>query len=157
VKKGEKNTIVTSFNRNFARRNDGNAETNAFIGSPEIVTALAFAGKLSFNPLTDEIALPDGRKFRFQPPSGRSCRRRASPTAARATSTAAERQDDRDSGGAGERPPAAPRALPPLGREGHPGVARAAQGPGKCTTDHISAAGPWLKYRGHLENISGNL
>jgi aconitate hydratase len=70
VKKGEKNTIVTSYNRNFTARNDANPQTHAFVTSPELVTALAFAGDLRFNPLKDELVGSDGKKFKFQPPSG---------------------------------------------------------------------------------------
>ncbi|MCU0725559.1 MAG: aconitate hydratase [Planctomycetes bacterium] len=158
VKKGEKNTIVTSFNRNFARRNDGNAETNAFIGSPEIVTALAFAGKLSFNPLTDEIDLPDGRKFKFAPPAGKEL-----PTAGFTRGRAGYEPPPADGGKI--TIPVAPGSdrlqllepFKPWDGNDIAGLPVLLKARGKCTTDHISAAGPWLKYRGHLENISGNL
>jgi aconitate hydratase A / 2-methylisocitrate dehydratase len=158
MEKGTPNSIVTSFNRNFARRNDGNPNTNAFIGGPELVTALAFAGSLSFNPLTDSLPLPDGGEFRFEPPVGRELP-----------------ENGFDAGASGYIAP------PPAGTEIDITVAEDSErlqllqpfapwdgkdieklpillkARGKCTTDHISAAGPWLRYRGHLENISGNL
>jgi aconitate hydratase len=158
IEKGKQNTIVTSFNRNFARRNDGNPDTLAFIGSPELVTALAFGGRLSFNPLTDSITREDGEEFRFEPPtgaelpsSGFSHGRRGYEPPAEDGSRIEVKVD-----------PASKRLqlLEPFpawdGKdiEGLPVLLKAV---GKCTTDHVSPAGPWLRYRGHLENISGNL
>ncbi|KAH6574054.1 hypothetical protein BASA60_005712 [Batrachochytrium salamandrivorans] len=138
VKKGEKNSIINSYNRNFTGRNDANPATHSFVASPEIVTALVFAGDLRFNPMTDSLKTSDGKDFRFQPPNG----------------------DDLP-----------PSWLQP--RRGYfPGSSfRSLQHQcgyyenieilikvkGKCTTDHISMAGPWLKYRGHLDNISNNM
>jgi len=158
MEEGVPNSIVTSFNRNFARRNDGNPETLAFIGSPELVTALAFAGKLSFNPLTDSITLPDGQEFKFEPPvgaelpaSGFSAGRRGFEPPPEDGTDIVVRID-----------PASKRLqlLQPFpawdGKdiEGLPVLLKAV---GKCTTDHVSPAGPWLRFRGHLENICGNL
>lgn len=157
VKRGEKNTIVTSFNRNFPRRNDGNPETLAFIGSPEIVTALAFAGKLSFDPLTDALSV-NGKTFRF-----------AAPTGEELPPLGFERGQE------GFIPPASDGSLAEVlihpdserlqkltpfdpwdGRdfERLPILVKAK---GKCTTDHISPAGPWLRFRGHLDKISDNM
>jgi len=158
MEEGVRNSIVTSFNRNFARRNDGNPDTLAFIGSPELVTALAFAGKLSFNPMTDEIELPDGRTFKFEPPEGHQL-----PTSG-FTRGRQGYEPPREDGADIEIPvkdgSERIQLLEPFAAwdgndfEGLPVLLKAV---GKCTTDHISAAGPWLRYRGHLENISGNL
>jgi aconitate hydratase len=151
---GTRNSIISSFNRNFPRRNDGYAETLAFIASPEIVVAAALAGRLDFNPLTD--ALPGG--LRLRPPSG----------------------DELPAGGfdpgeSGFVPPAEDRAnvevrvapdsdrlqllepFPAWPGTDYEGLAVLLKAQGKCTTDHISAAGPWLRFRGHLDNISNNL
>ncbi|UCH61971.1 MAG: aconitate hydratase [Fidelibacterota bacterium] len=157
VEQGVKNTIVTSFNRNFARRNDGNPDTLAFIASPEIVTALALAGHLSFNPLTDP--LPDGDSMiLLAPPVGNEL-----PA------------DGFNPGESGYEPPPADgsriqiavktdserlQLLEPFPTwEGSDlqGLRVLAKARGKCTTDHISPAGPWLRFRGHLDNISNNL
>ncbi|NWF51011.1 MAG: aconitate hydratase [Ignavibacteriaceae bacterium] len=158
IKTGERNTIVTSFNRNFAKRNDGNPETLAFVASPEITTALAIAGRLSFNPLTDELVNNKGEKIKLDPPDGEELPPRGF-----------------DEGSSGYIPPAEdgskievmvdPKSdrlqlLEPFkpwdGKDllDMPVLLKAF---GKCTTDHISMAGPWLKYRGHLDNISNNL
>lgn len=158
IKTGERNTIVTSFNRNFAKRNDGNAETFAFVASPEITTALAIAGSLSFNPLTDFLVNENGEKIKLDPPVG----------------------DELPAKGfdAGELGFIAPiengflyevkvdsksdrlQLLEPFAAwDGNDLVDMPVllKAKGKCTTDHISAAGPWLKYRGHLDNISNNM
>jgi aconitate hydratase len=158
IQKGERNSIVTSFNRNFARRNDGNAETLAFIGSPEIVTALAFAGRLSFNPLTDSIELPDGRSFKFEAPTGNEL-------PAQGFSRGRTGYEPPPESGADIEIPVAANSerlqllqpFAPWDGEDLEGMPILLKARGKCTTDHISAAGPWLRYRGHLENISGNL
>jgi aconitate hydratase len=152
---GETNTIINSFNRNFPKRNDGNAATLAFVASPDTVVAYALAGTLEFNPLTDAI---DG--VTLDPPSGEML-----PSAG---------FDPGESGFLA--PPATEERLglevkvdpgsdriqllepfPPWDGEDFVGLVPIAKASGKCTTDHISMAGPWLKYRGHLENISGNL
>ncbi|KAF9042936.1 aconitase [Panaeolus papilionaceus] len=157
VKKGEPNTIVTSYNRNFTGRNDANPATHAFVTSPDIVTALAFAGTLAFNPLTDSIPTPSGKPFKFSPPSGFELPPRGydpgentfqAPPADRASvQVKVDPKSDRlqllkpfekwD----GKQPTDVPVLI---------------KVKGKCTTDHISAGGPWLKYRGHLQNISQN-
>jgi aconitate hydratase len=159
LQKGVANSILTSFNRNFPKRNDGSADTQAFIGSPEIVIAYALAGRLDWNPLADELEGEDGRRFRLAPPAP-----------------------------APEIPPRGFVAssegylAPPVERRGvevkiDPGSERLAflepfpawhgkdfvdlplllKAKGKCTTDHISMAGPWLRFRGHLDKISDNL
>ena len=158
IEKGTRNSIVTSFNRNFARRNDGNPDTLAFIGGPELVTALAFGGRLSFNPMTDAIALADGREFRFVPPTGNEL-----PT--RGFSSGRSGFEPPPADGSDIQVKVAPgserlQLLEPFAAwdgkdiEDLPVLLKAV---GKCTTDHVSPAGPWLRYRGHLENICGNL
>jgi aconitate hydratase len=161
IKRGQKNSIVTSYNRNFRKRNDGNTETEAFIGSPELVTALAFAGKLSFNPVEDSVATADGGSFRFSephgaelPPQGYVFSRQGleSPPSSLEERCALKVLID----------PKSDRLAPLEQFPAWQGsdflklpVLLKAQG--KCTTDHISQAGPWLKYRGHLPNISRNM
>ena len=156
--KGTRNSILTSYNRNFPRRNDGNPDTQAFIASPEIVTALALAGRLSFNPLTDTLTAPDGSKVKLEPP------------------TAEELPRNGFAGGdAGYIPPPADggrtqiavapdsqrlQVLEPFPAWDGKDLLDCAvllKAKGKCTTDHISPAGPWLRFRGHLDNISDNM
>ena len=157
VKKGEKNSIISSFNRNFPGRNDGIAETLSFLSSPEVVTALAFAGDLTFNPMTGTLPTADGGTLRFEPPQGEELP--AKGFAASESGYVAPAAD-----GAGvevDLPPNSERLqiLQPFpkwdGRDFDrlPILLKAR---GKCTTDHISPAGPWLKYRGHLDKISDN-
>ncbi|XP_025092955.1 aconitate hydratase, mitochondrial-like [Pomacea canaliculata] len=158
VKKGEKNTIVTSYNRNFTGRNDANPATHGFVTSPELVTALVIAGDLSFNPETDYLTGADGKKFKLESPKGDELPAKGFDPG----------QDTY-------------QAPPPSGDKVIVKVAPDSQRlqlltpfskwdgkdlvdmpilikvKGKCTTDHISAAGQWLKYRGHLDNISNNL
>jgi aconitate hydratase len=150
---GTRNSILTSFNRNFPRRNDGSAETLAFIGSPEIVVAAALAGRLDFNPLSDTI---DG--VRLQPPvadelpaAGFDAGESGFVAPAEDPSRVTVRVDP-DSDRLQLLEPFAP--WPGGDYEDLPVLLRAV---GKCTTDHISAAGPWLRFRGHLDNISNNL
>ena len=158
IKPGERNSIVTSFNRNFPRRNDGNAETMAFIASPEIVMAYGLAGRLSFNPLTDTLPGPDGSEWRLEPP-------------APAPEVPKEGFVGR---GFGYQPPAedgsgveidvAPDSqrlqllepFAPWDGNDFDRLPLLLKAQGKCTTDHISPAGPWLRFRGHLNNISDN-
>ncbi|HLF64816.1 MAG TPA: aconitate hydratase [Saprospiraceae bacterium] len=152
-----KNSILTSFNRNFSKRNDGNASTHAFVASPEIVTALAIAGDLTFNPLTDSLINADGKEVRFEPPVGVEL-----PPAG---------FDVEDAGFVAPYPdgskvdivvdPNSDRLqllepFTPITADQLKGMRTLIKAKGKCTTDHISMAGPWLKYRGHLENISNN-
>jgi aconitate hydratase len=155
---GERNSIITSFNRNFAKRNDGNPNTHAFVASPEIVTALAIAGDLTFNPITDFLTTDKGEKIKLDEPKG--------------IELPAKGFDVED---AGFQAPAADGskvtvAVDPAstrlqllesfpvweGTDLH-GLKLLIKVKGKCTTDHISMAGPWLKYRGHLDNISNNM
>jgi len=158
IKEGEKNTIITSFNRNFAKRNDGNAATESFVASPEIVTALTIAGKLSFNPTTDKISLSDGSSFSFK-----------SPTGSELPDMGFEEIGSDDFLKAELRPntqvvinPDSERlqVLTPFSAWDNnemEDLKILLKAKGKCTTDHVSPAGPWLKYRGHLENISQNM
>jgi len=156
---GERNSIVTSFNRNFAKRADGNPNTHAFIGSPEIVVAYALAGKLSFNPLTDEIEAADGSSFRLQPPAPApeippngfvfKSEGYVAPPADRSSLEVKVRPDS-------ERLQLLEPFAPWDGGD-YENLAVLLKADGKCTTDHISQAGPWLKFRGHLDNISDNL
>lgn len=158
IKRGDKNSILTSYNRNFRGRNDDNPETMSFIGSPEIVTALAFAGDLGFNPLTDTLTDASGKPFKFVAPkadelpkngfsSGFSGFIAPSPEHANVDVVI-----DPKSNRLQRLAPFAPWD----GKDLHdlPVLLKAQ---GKCTTDHISAAGPWLRFRGHLENISDNM
>ena len=153
-----KNSIITSFNRNFAKRNDGNPNTHAFVASPEIVTALAIAGDLSFNPLTDSLTAPDGSQFKFKEPEGLEL-----PTKGFAVEDAGYQEPAAD--GSGVKVIVSPTSdrlqlLEPFAAwEGTnlTGLRLLIKAKGKCTTDHISMAGPWLKFRGHLDNISNNM
>ena len=158
IKKGEKNTIVTSYNRNFRARNDGNEETLAFIASPEIVTAFALSGSLAFNPLSDELTGADGKKFKLQPPHGDELPKngieegRSGFVAPAADGTSVKIAVDPNS----ERL----ALLEPFSKwDGNDYVDRPIllKALGKCTTDHISAAGKWLRFRGHLDRISDNM
>ncbi|CAR30007.1 ZYRO0G22154p [Zygosaccharomyces rouxii] len=157
IKKGEKNSIVSSFNRNFTSRNDGNPETHSFVASPDLVVAFAIAGDLRFNPMTDKLKDKDGNEFLLQPPQGvglppkgydqgkdtyqappkdrSQVSVKVSPTSDRLQLLDAfDAWDGKDA----TNMPILIKAF------------------GKTTTDHISMAGPWLKYRGHLQNISNN-
>ena len=156
--KGEKNTIVHSFNRNFAKRADGNPNTYAFVGSPELVTALAISGDLTFNPLKDTLKNEDGNDVILDPPTGFELPPKGF--------------DVKD---AGYQPPAKDgnsievvvkpdserlqllSPFEPWNGGNITGLKLLIKAKGKCTTDHISMAGPWLRYRGHLDNISNNM
>jgi aconitate hydratase len=155
IKFGDKNTILTSFNRNFRGRNDANMETLAFIGSPEIVMAMGLAGRIDFNPMTDELVGPTG-KLKLKAPSAPELPEKGfvpdtegyqKPEGSKAT-VAVNPKSDRL------------QLLAPFtkwdGKDfvGHMLLAKAK---GKCTTDHISPGGKWLNYRGHLDNISNNM
>eukprot|EP00808_Paulinella_micropora_P020112 g52815.t1 len=158
VPQGEANSIVTSYNRNFTKRNDGNPATHCFVASPELTTAMAFSGSLSFNPATDSLPTPSGKPFKFSPPKGLDLPKK-----------------DFDAGEDTYVPPPAdgsklqvivdPKSdrlqiLEPFKKWDGKDLEDARvliKAKGKCTTDHISMAGPWLKYRGHLDNISNNL
>ncbi len=156
IKSGDKNTILTSFNRNFPGRNDTNPDTLAFIASPEIVMALAIAGRLSFNPLTDTLER-DGVSLRFSPPEGEELP--AQGFAAGLSNFIPGQPDASIEVAIREGSDRLERLAPFPAWDGRDmgGLVALVKAKGKCTTDHISPAGPWLKYRGHLTNISGNL
>ena len=158
AEKAEKNTIVHSFNRNFAKRADGNPNTFAFVGSPEIVTAMAIAGSLDFNPLTDTLTNDKGEQVKLDPPTGDEL-----PLRGFDVEDAGYQQPAED--GSGVQVLVSPdskrlQLLDPFAAwEGTDlkGLKLLIKAKGKCTTDHISMAGPWLKFRGHLDNISNNM
>jgi aconitate hydratase len=159
LEKGVPNSILTSFNRNFPKRNDGNPDTQAFIASPEIVIAYSLVGRLDWSPLSDEVEAPDGTRFRLAPPAP------------------APELPERGFVASDEGYLAPPTERTDVEVEIDPGSERLAflepfaawdgndfvelplllKAKGKCTTDHISMAGPWLRYRGHLDKISDNM
>lgn len=158
VKKGDKNTIVTSYNRNFTGRNDANPATHCFVTSPELVTALSIAGRLDFNPLTDELTGADGKKFKLEAPFGDELPQKG-------FDPGMDTYEAPPSDGSKVRVDVDPKSqrlqlLNPFdiwnGKD-LTDMTVLIKVKGKCTTDHISAAGPWLKYRGHLDNISNNM
>ena len=158
AEKKERNSIITSFNRNFAKRNDGNPNTYAFVASPEIVTAMAIAGDMTFNPLTDSLINENGEEVQLQPPIGDELPK-----------------DGFDVDNLGYQEPVSSgldiqitvdpdsdrlqllERFKPWDGDDLIGLNLLIKVKGQCTTDHISMAGPWLRYRGHLENISQNL
>jgi aconitate hydratase len=158
AEKQERNSIITSFNRNFAKRADGNPNTHSFVASPEIVTAMAIAGDLTFNPLTDTLTNAEGNQVMLDEPKGLELPTKGfavedagylAPAADGSTvqvlvSPSSDRLQLLDSFAAWE------------GKD-LTGLKLLIKAKGKCTTDHISMAGPWLKYRGHLDNISNNM
>jgi aconitate hydratase len=152
------NSIITSFNRNFAKRNDGNASTHAFVASPEIVTAFAIAGDLTFNPMTDTLTNESGEQVMLDEPAGIE-----QPVKGYAVEDAGYQAPAED--GSGVQVIVSPTSdrlqllAPFKAWEGTDlsGLKLLIKAKGKCTTDHISMAGPWLKYRGHLDNISNNM
>lgn len=157
VEKGDRNSIITSFNRNFAARNDSNPDTHAFVASPEIVMALALSGRMSFNPLKDTIDGPKG-PFRLEPPSGRELPAQGFIADAEGFVPPAENADQVEIA----VDPKSDRlqllaAFAPWDGKDLKGLPVLLKVKGKCTTDHISMAGPWLKFRGHLDNISNNM
>ncbi|NIA12500.1 MAG: aconitate hydratase [Nitrospiraceae bacterium] len=157
IQDNERNSIITSFNRNFAKRNDGNPNTHGFVASPEIVTALSLAGDLTFNPITDTLANEAGEPVKLDPPSGEKLPPKGF-----------------DVGDPGYQAPAedgskievvvSPESerlqllspFEPWEGSDLKGLKLLLKATGKCTTDHISMAGPWLRFRGHLDNISNN-
>ncbi|EDN94761.1 hypothetical protein SS1G_10635 [Sclerotinia sclerotiorum 1980 UF-70] len=158
IAKGEPNAIFTSYNRNFRGRNDGNPDTMNFLASPEIVTAMSYAGNTSFNPITDSIITPSGKEFRFEPPTGAELPQKGfeqgkeellplsgppSPETEVVVSPTSDRL-------------ALLEPFAPFPESDLEGLRVLYKVTGKCTTDTISAAGPWLKYKGHLPNISAN-
>ena len=155
--KHEPNSIVHSFNRNFAKRADGNPNTHAFVASPELVTALALAGDLGFNPITDTLTNEKGEAVRLDPPSGEEL-----PPAGFACEDPGYAAPAEDGSGAEVivRPDSERLQLlepfAPWDGNDLTGLRLLLKAKGKCTTDHISMAGPWLRFRGHLDNISNN-
>ncbi|KAH8917319.1 aconitate hydratase [Atractiella rhizophila] len=160
---GEDNAILTSFNRNFKARNDGNRKTMNFLASPDIVTAMAFSGRLSFNPITDSIPLPNGESFRFSPPEGVHLPSEGFtqgntsylPQSMPAPQPETEIVIDPKSTRLELLEPFEPHWAVGEKRE-FEDLAVLIRIRGKCTTDEISAAGKWLKYKGHLSNIAEN-
>jgi aconitate hydratase len=158
AEKAERNTIVHSFNRNFAKRADGNPNTFAFVGSPEIVTALAIAGDLNFNPLTDTLTNDKGEQVKLDPPTGNEL-----PPTGFSVEDAGYQAPAADGSAVQVKVAADSKRLqilePFAAWEGADlkGLKLLIKAKGKCTTDHISMAGPWLKFRGHLDNISNNM
>ncbi|WP_406824007.1 aconitate hydratase [Pedobacter sp. KACC 23697] len=158
AEKAEKNTIVHSFNRNFAKRADGNPNTYAFVASPEMVAAIAISGNLGFNPLTDTLTNDKGEQVKLDPPTGYEL-----PTKGFAVEDAGFQAPAAD--GSQVEVLVSPTShrlqlLDPFAPwEGTDlkGLKLLIKAKGKCTTDHISMAGPWLKFRGHLDNISNNM
>jgi len=158
VKKGEKNTIVTSYNRNFTGRNDANPATHCFVTSPEMTVALTLAGSLDFNPLTDKLTAPDGTELALSDPFGDGLPERG-------FDPGEDTYQAPPADGSGVTVDVSPTSdrlqlLSPFDKwigTDLTNMRILIKVKGKCTTDHISAAGPWLKYRGHLENISQNL
>ncbi|MGE5363061.1 MAG: aconitate hydratase [Bacteroidota bacterium] len=152
------NTIVTSFNRNFAKRNDGNPHTMAFVCSPELVTALAIAGRLSFNPITDELENDRGERLKLDPPEGRELPEKgflSDKTGFVPPADNGENVEIRISPESNRLQLFKP--FPAWNGEDYTNIPLLLKAKGKCTTDHISMAGPWLRFRGHLDNISNNL
>jgi aconitate hydratase len=158
AEKQERNSIITSFNRNFAKRADGNPNTHSFVASPEIVTAMAIAGDLTFNPLTDTLINTEGKSVKLDEPTGLEL-----PTKGFAVEDAGYQAPAEDGSKVSVLVDPQSDRLQLLDSfvawEGVDlkGLKLLIKAKGKCTTDHISMAGPWLKYRGHLDNISNNM
>ncbi|MDP1843005.1 MAG: aconitate hydratase [Sediminibacterium sp.] len=158
AEKQERNTIVHSFNRNFAKRADGNPNTLAFVASPELVTALAIAGDLTFNPITDYLTNEKGEKVKLDEPTGMEL-----PARGFAVEDAGYQAPAIDGSAVNVQVDPTSKRLqlldPFAAWEGTDlkGLKLLIKAKGKCTTDHISMAGPWLKFRGHLDNISNNM
>jgi aconitate hydratase len=158
AEKKEKNSIITSFNRNFAKRADGNPNTHSFVASPEIVTAMAIAGNLTFNPLTDTITNEEGEQVRLDEPTGLEM-----PTKGFAVEDAGYQEPAADGSQVSVIvDPQSDRLqlldpFQPWEGTDLKGLKLLIKAKGKCTTDHISMAGPWLRFRGHLDNISNNM
>ena len=156
--KQEKNSIITSFNRNFAKRNDGNPNTHGFVASPEIVTAMSIAGDLCFNPVMDLLENEDGKQVRLDDPSGIDFPIRGFAVEENGYQPPTENGRDIEV----IISPESERLqllvpFEPWDGQNMTGMNLLIKTMGKCTTDHISMAGPWLNYRGHLDNISNNL
>ncbi|KAG5461486.1 MAG: aconitate hydratase, partial [Olpidium bornovanus] len=158
VPKGTKNSIITSYNRNFTGRNDANPATHAFVSSPEITTAMALAGDLTFNPMKDSLKGADGKEFKFKAPGGDELPPRGYDPG---EDTYQAPPADRSGVQVAVSPTSDRLQLLSMFKPWHgkdfEQVPILIKVKGKCTTDHISMAGPWLKYRGHLDNISNNM
>jgi len=158
VEKGTANSIFSSFNRNFKARNDGNTETLSFLSSPELVTVMAFAGNLGFNPLTDSLETADGTKIKFEPPQGQELPANGFAKGEEGLIPPAANGD-----GISVIVPEESERLqllapfPIWDGKDFEDLIVLLKVKGKCTTDHISPAGPWLRYRGHLDRISDNM
>ncbi|MFT4831589.1 MAG: aconitate hydratase [Psychroserpens sp.] len=157
LKGDEKNTIVHSFNRNFSKRADGNPNTHAFVGSPEMVAAIAISGRLDFNPMTDTLLNEDGEEVKLDEPLGIEL----PPLGFDVEDAGYLAPNDDGSSVDVKVDPKSERLqllepFTPLTPESLKGVKLLIKAFGKCTTDHISMAGPWLRYRGHLDNIANN-
>ena len=158
VSKGDKNSIISSFNRNFAGRNDANPDTHAFVASPEIVTAMALAGRLTFNPVTDTLTNERGEQVKLEPPAGDELPRRGFIPGVKGYVAPAK-------SGSTIRVKVSPSSnrlqilspFPAWDRKELVDLPVLLKAKGKCTTDHISPAGKWLAYRGHLDNIADNM
>ncbi|MFZ5875174.1 MAG: aconitate hydratase [Nitrospirota bacterium] len=157
IKSGEKNSIISSFNRNFPARNDGNAETLSFLSSPEVVTAMAFAGTLDFNPVSGTLTAKDGTKIQFEPPHGEELPAKGFAKGEEGFIAPAENGDAvKVEVAPGSERLALLEPFPKWDGKDFAKLPILLKAKGKCTTDHISPAGPWLKYRGHLDKISDN-
>jgi aconitate hydratase len=158
AEKQEKNSIITSFNRNFAKRADGNPNTHAFVASPEVVTALAIAGDLTFNPVKDTLTNEQGQQVSLDEPQGLEM-----PTKGFAVEDAGYQAPAKDGSQVQVLVDAKSERLQllepfqPWEGSDLTGLKLLIKAKGKCTTDHISMAGPWLRFRGHLDNISNNM
>ncbi len=158
AEKKEKNSIITSFNRNFAKRNDGNPNTHGFVASPEIVTALAIAGSMSFNPMTDKLINEDGQEVMLDAPTGDELPKKGFDVEDPGYQAPAE-------DGSNVEVIVDPESkrlqlltpFEPWDGNDFTGLKLLIKAKGKCTTDHISMAGPWLRFRGHIDNISDNM
>lgn len=158
AEKQEKNSIMTSFNRNFAKRNDGNPNTHGFVASPEVVTAYAIAGNLSFNPMKDKLVNEEGEEIFLDEPKGIEMPVNGYAVKDNGYQAPAENGEEVE---VIVKPDSERLQLlspfPAWDGNDFKGLKLLIKAKGKCTTDHISMAGPWLRYRGHLENISKNL
>jgi aconitate hydratase len=158
AEKNEVNTIVHSFNRNFAKRADGNPNTHAFVTSPEMVAAIAISGDLGFNPITDTLTNDKGEQVKFDAPTGWEL----PPKGFDVEDPGYQAPAEDGSGVVVEVKPDSDRlqlleSFPAWDGNNITGAKLLIKAQGKCTTDHISMAGPWLRYRGHLDNISNNM
>ena len=155
---GEKNTIVTSFNRNFAKRNDGNPNTLAFVASPEMTTALAISGSLSFDPQNDELVNDKGEKIKLDPPFGDELPENGFiPDEEGFIAPSSEFKSTDITVSPESKRLQLLEKFKAWDGEDYIDLPVLLKAKGKCTTDHISMAGPWLKFRGHLDNISDNM